>query len=97
MISLDIAHATRIAPEFLVIFDVDYLDTELGLRLAALGAAVRNGDRMGVSSAAKVLLMPHLTLMPDRLSIRSSSAVLIWRRKTRSCKKLLLPLKLKLQ
>jgi hypothetical protein len=44
-----------VAPEFAVIFDVDYLDTELGLKLAALADAVRAGDRVGVSTSAKVL------------------------------------------
>jgi hypothetical protein len=49
-----IAHATRTSPEFAVIFDVDYLDTELGLKLAALADAVRAGDRMGTATHSKV-------------------------------------------
>lgn len=51
----DIAHAARVSPEFAVIFDVDYLDTELGRKLAALADAVRAGDRIGVSSNAKAV------------------------------------------
>eukprot|EP00026_Physarum_polycephalum_P009607 Phypoly_transcript_09735.p1 GENE.Phypoly_transcript_09735~~Phypoly_transcript_09735.p1 ORF type:complete len:413 (+),score=72.47 Phypoly_transcript_09735:72-1310(+) len=51
----DIAHATRISPEFAVIFDVDYLDTELGLKLAALADTVRSGDRIGTAKNLKAV------------------------------------------
>lgn len=37
-----------------MIFEVDYLDSELGRKLAALAEAVRSGDRIAASSSAKV-------------------------------------------
>lgn len=39
-----------------MVFDVDYVDTELGRRLAALAEAVRAGDRLGMATNSRVIM-----------------------------------------
>ncbi len=51
-----ISIATSRTPEFAVVFDVDYVDTELGRRLAALAEAVRAGDRLGMATNSRVII-----------------------------------------
>jgi len=51
----DIIDAMRASPEFAVLFDVDYIDTELGLKLAALAATVKNADPVGVAGNTRAV------------------------------------------
>lgn len=51
----DIIDAMRTSPEFAVLFDVDYIDTELGLKLAALAAAVKGADPVGVAGGTRAV------------------------------------------
>jgi len=51
----DITEAMRASPEFAVLFDVDYIDTELGVKLAALAACVKNADPVGVAGGTRAV------------------------------------------
>jgi len=48
-----IIQTMRVQPEFAVLFEVDYIDDELGHKLAALAQAVRDGDRLGVGKGVR--------------------------------------------
>lgn len=51
----DIIEAMKTSPEFTVLFDVDHIDTELGLKLAALAANVKNADPVGVAGGTRAV------------------------------------------
>jgi len=44
-----------VAPEFAVLFDVTYIDTELAAKLASLSSAVKEGDAINVSKHSKAV------------------------------------------
>jgi len=49
----EISKALAVAPEFAVLFEVNYVDTEFAAKLAALAAAVKDADPISVSKHSK--------------------------------------------
>lgn len=63
-----------VAPEFAVLFDVSYIDTELAAKLAALSSAVKAGDSINVSKHSKAISAEVAKQVTNAIAINTNQS-----------------------